>query len=202
MPSSLVTHLRRNLIAYVALFVALGGTSYAAVSLPRNSVGTAQVKKSAVTSAKVKNGSLVAKDFKAGQLPRGAQGLKGDTGATGVQGPAGVDGATGEKGDKGDAGADATKLWAVVNTNGSLARGSGVTASTRPVPAQYTVTFNRDVSKCAYIAVAGNATSGANPPNNFAAVTPGVSNVNAVFVEMRDHEGFDDDASFHLAVFC
>jgi hypothetical protein len=35
-------HVRQQLVGYVALFVALGGVSYAAVSLPRNSVGSAQ----------------------------------------------------------------------------------------------------------------------------------------------------------------
>ena len=68
----------------VALFVALGGASYAAVKIPKNSVGAAQIKKNAVTSAKVKDRSLLAKDFKAGQIPAGA---KGETGATGPAGP-------------------------------------------------------------------------------------------------------------------
>jgi len=46
------------LVACIALFVALGGTSYAAIKLPANSVGTKQIKKSAVTAAKVKNATL------------------------------------------------------------------------------------------------------------------------------------------------
>ncbi|MEA2492586.1 MAG: hypothetical protein QOJ29_497 [Thermoleophilaceae bacterium] len=61
-------------VALIALFVALGGTGYAAMKLPRNSVGSAQLKSDAVRSSKVKNRSLLAKDFKAGQLPRGARG--------------------------------------------------------------------------------------------------------------------------------
>jgi hypothetical protein len=85
-------------IACIALTVALGGTSYAAVTLPRGSVGTAQLKKNAVVSAKVKNRSLLAVDFKRGQLPRGARGPQGPSGATGATG------ATGAKGDKGDTG--------------------------------------------------------------------------------------------------
>jgi len=41
-------------IGIIALFVALGGTSYAAiVTLPRNSVGTAQPKNGAVTAKKI-----------------------------------------------------------------------------------------------------------------------------------------------------
>jgi hypothetical protein len=37
----------------------------------------------------VRDSSLLAKDFKAGQLPAGPQGPQGETGATGLQGPAG-----------------------------------------------------------------------------------------------------------------
>jgi hypothetical protein len=80
-------------VALVALLAALAGTSYAAVQLPANSVGTKQLKKNAVTGKKVKNRSLKAIDFATGQLPKGA---KGD------QGPQGVQGAQGPKGDKGD----------------------------------------------------------------------------------------------------
>jgi hypothetical protein len=81
-------YLRQNVLACVALFIALGGVSYAA-ALPRNSVGSQQIKKDAVTSAKVKNGSLKALDFGTGQLPSGAIGAKGDPGPTGPAGPAG-----------------------------------------------------------------------------------------------------------------
>jgi hypothetical protein len=80
-------------LAFVALLVALAGTSYAAVQLPANSVGTKQLKKNAVISKKVKNRSLKAVDFATGQLPRGPQGPQG---AQGPQGP------PGPKGDKGD----------------------------------------------------------------------------------------------------
>ena len=83
----------------MALIVALGGTSYAAVVLPRNSVGSSQLKKNAVisskvkseavTSSKVKDRSLLARDFMPGQLVAGHQGPTGATGATGATGPRG-----------------------------------------------------------------------------------------------------------------
>lgn len=47
-------------ISLIALFVALGGTSYAALNLPKNSVGAKQLKKNAVTVTKIKNGSVTA----------------------------------------------------------------------------------------------------------------------------------------------
>ena len=48
------------LIALIALMVALGGTSYAAVTLPANSVGTKQLTKNAVTTPKIKNRAVTA----------------------------------------------------------------------------------------------------------------------------------------------
>lgn len=78
-----------NVTATLALIVALGGTSYAAINLPANSVGSRQIKPravagsdlraNAVTSAKIRNGSLRARDFRAGQLPAGPQGPPGAT---------------------------------------------------------------------------------------------------------------------------
>lgn len=41
-------HLRRNVIAYVALFVALGGTGYAATSRPAQSAGATQLRNHSV----------------------------------------------------------------------------------------------------------------------------------------------------------
>ena len=54
----ILSHLKSNAIAYLALFIALGGTSYAAISLPANSVGTRQIRNGAVTIKKVANGSI------------------------------------------------------------------------------------------------------------------------------------------------
>jgi hypothetical protein len=97
-------YLRQHHLGLAALFVALGGTSYAAVTLPRNSVGANQLRANSVTSAKVKDRSLTAKDFKSGQLPAGEKGATGATGPQGPQGPAGANGAPGATGDQGPAG--------------------------------------------------------------------------------------------------
>jgi hypothetical protein len=88
-----------NVMSTLAVFIALGGTSMAAVHLPRNSVSAAiakgavtgpKIHNGAITAAKVKRGSLLASSFKAGQLPAGPagpQGPKGDPGP--ATGPAG-----------------------------------------------------------------------------------------------------------------
>jgi hypothetical protein len=55
-------------VACIALFVALSGAGYAAYTLPRNSVGTAQLKANAVTSVKIKNGQVRAADVGVNQI--------------------------------------------------------------------------------------------------------------------------------------
>ncbi len=62
-----------NIMSTVGVFIALGGVSYAAMTLPKNSVGPAQVKSNAVSSSKVRNGSLGGWDVKNGSL-RGGDG--------------------------------------------------------------------------------------------------------------------------------
>lgn len=64
----LLAHLRGNAIAYAALFVALSGTALAASGLPRNSVGTAQLKNRAVTGSKVALHTLTGANVAKGTL--------------------------------------------------------------------------------------------------------------------------------------
>jgi hypothetical protein len=45
-------------VSVIALFVALGGVGYAAVSVPDNSVGTNQLRNGAVTNAKIRNNAV------------------------------------------------------------------------------------------------------------------------------------------------
>jgi hypothetical protein len=76
-----------NVIATVALFVALGGSSYAAFALPKNSVGSRQLKSHAVTPKKVARSTV--KLFKGQKGDRGPIGPPGIQGSTGSQGPTG-----------------------------------------------------------------------------------------------------------------
>lgn len=108
MPHGIRRHLSfANVASLSALVFAMGGTGYA-LTIPKNSIGSAQIKQSAVansdirasavTGAKVKNGSLQANDFAANQLPagpRGLQGLKGDPGTPGAPGATGATGTVG-----------------------------------------------------------------------------------------------------------
>jgi hypothetical protein len=55
MVKGFIRFVQHNSIALLALFVALGGTTYAATALPPNSVGVKQLKKSAVVTTKIAN---------------------------------------------------------------------------------------------------------------------------------------------------
>jgi hypothetical protein len=73
-----------NVVACIALFVALGGASYAATQLPKNSVGAAQLKKHSVTQSKL--ASALLKALKGAQGPVGPMGPPGLTGRDGSNG--------------------------------------------------------------------------------------------------------------------
>lgn len=111
MLSKLRTHRPSHgvVVAYLALFVALGGSSYAAIkvtgkNVPKDALTGADIKN--LTGADVTNNSLdsrdvrnlLASDFQAGQLPVGPQGPKGDKGDKGEKG------AQGDQGDQGPSG--------------------------------------------------------------------------------------------------
>ncbi len=89
-----------NVVATLALFVALGGSSYAAILITGKNV-----KDNSLTTKDIKDRSLLKKDFKAGQLPVGRRGATGAPGAQGAKGDTGAQGAPGAQGAKGDTGA-------------------------------------------------------------------------------------------------
>src|SRR4051812_35665586 len=82
-------------VALMALFIALGGSSYAALKvgskqIVNNSVRSKDIRNNDVRSTDVRNRSLLKKDFKPGQLPAGPQGPPGPSnlsGLTTVEGP-------------------------------------------------------------------------------------------------------------------
>jgi hypothetical protein len=95
-------------ISLIALFVALGGTSYAVVTLPKNSVGSAQVINGSLQKGDLSRKAVAALKGSRGpeglQGARGPSGVPGATGSQGAQGLPAAPGAEGLKGDKGDTG--------------------------------------------------------------------------------------------------
>jgi hypothetical protein len=152
-------------VACLALLVALGGTSVAAVTaIPRNSVGTPQLRAHAVTGSKVKNGTLAtadvrdgtltAADFLAGQLPSGPQGPQGDPGPQGNPGPQGDPGPKGERGPSG-----------VVMGTGVVGGGANPTSTTAFFGATAPATVSHASQRVLVIA---NATFGAGGSTAYA----------------------------------
>jgi Collagen triple helix repeat (20 copies) len=90
MVSRIVTEVRRNIVAWLALFVALSGTSLAASHYIITS--TKQIKPSAL------------KQLRGARGPAGPSGAGGTNGATGAQGPTGKEGPKGKEGPTGKEG--------------------------------------------------------------------------------------------------
>ena len=133
-PGRILAELRRHSVSALALFLVLGGSAYAAVTLGPGSVGSREIANhsvqtedlaphavtmmkiepnavtasriapDAVNSDDVEDGSLIAADFHRGVLLQGPAGERGPRGLTGLRGAKGETGDQGPKGDTGDQG--------------------------------------------------------------------------------------------------
>jgi hypothetical protein len=165
-------------IAFLALFVALGGVTYAAAT---------------IGSDDIINGSIRNRDFKDGTL-RGQEAKRNGFGGGAIKEStlAKVDNA---------AVADGVSRHAVVNADGTLARGRGTTSSAKSAAGQYQVVFDGVVTDCAVSATLADPATGA-PPSGEVAAGLVASNANAVEVATRDSAGVAGDRPFHLILSC
>lgn len=187
-----------NVMATVAVFIALGGTSYGAFvvtgrNVKNSSLTGRDVKNNSLTGADVKglrsaditNGSLLARDFKAGQLPAGAKG---------------------EKGDKGDTGTGGARLLAKITAPGAkIEYGSGVTGATRIAPGQVNVTFNRSLEGCVPVASTGfgNPSPDSDTETGGSSASASLDTFHPNLVEVATGSGGSlVDNGFFLAIFC
>jgi len=181
MPRRLLDRLSSNAIAILALFIALGGTSYAAIKVPRNSVGATQIRVGAVGSSEIRDRSIALKD-----VSRSARSSL--RGAAGPQGPAGA---------QGSAGTPAARHFAAVSAAGIFLRGDA-THGGREGVGSYTVGFADSISACAWTATLGT-TDGTT-------VQAGRITVNdqagAVGVQTYDVAGAAADLPFQVIVAC
>src|SRR4051812_26015992 len=199
-----------NVVSTLALFIALGGTGYAAYSLPRDSVGArelrsgsvghAELRKDAVSSGSVRDGSLSIRDFSA--TARGA--------LTGGPGPAGPAGATGSKGDPGargpqgatgPAGPSPATDWAAIDSGGARVAGTA-TAASNPGFGQFVVSFAHSVAGCATVATLARIPSGPNQDPPAGRITVSATGDGTVLVRTYDASGVLNDFGFNLIVVC
>lgn len=123
-----------NVIATLAMFAALGGSSFAAISITGKqvrdgSLGGRDIHNGSLTSRDVHDGSLLARDFKVGQVPAGPPG---------TQGPRGLQGAKGDRGAPGTALAFA-RVFGSGGVDEARTQGAGLTDAnvTHPAPGFY-----------------------------------------------------------------
>ena len=175
-----------NAVSSLALFIALGGSSYAAITLPRNSVGSAQIRTAAVTGSEIKNGAIHSTDIAKGTRTalHGAAGPTGPAGAAGAQGPAG---------------APAVSYFAAISPAGVATRGDATSAAhVEGGSGSYTVGFARSVSSCAYTAVLG----GTDQTTQAAGYATVRDDGGKAGVQTYDTAGNPADRAFHLIVAC
>lgn len=164
-------------ISLIALFVALGGTSYAAIkigahNLRTGSVGTRAVKNGTLRGRDVRRASLSGREINEGRLGSVPQ-------SEGI-----------------------THFAVVRGSDGAATRSRGVTSATHTSTGRYQVIFNRDVRGCAYSANLGQVDA-TGPSLGQIGVSQLPSNVNGVQVRTGDaNNGGAVNRGFHLVVVC
>ena len=83
-------------------------------------------------------------------------------------------------------------LSAVVDTDGTLVRGSGATSSINANPGSYRVIFKRNVRQCTYVATIGIPGSVGTASPGEINVAGDATNVKGVFVDIQDSTGIDE----------
>ena len=204
-----------NVTSILALFIVLGGVSYAAVTgVTSTGVITGCYQKKTGTlrvirgKQKCASKSEIALSWNQQGIPGtpgapgtrgegGASGAKGETGAQGAQGAQGIQGVQGVQGAQGVAGTPATKLFASVGSTGTLLASSGVVGSVNhPGAGEYKITFNQEVGKCVPVATVSTASVA-----DFIRTRIEANGLVTVFV--TEHNGITEtNAAFYLAVFC
>lgn len=195
-----------NVTSALALFVALGGTSYAAVTLPADSVGRAQIKTSAVGkseaaarsigSSELRNSGVAAPDIKTGAVgPSEVRANAIDSDELADKGIKSADIAD-------DAKAELTAANAVTFRAGAKGDGTGAAGNAKAISRTgagvYSVDLGRDVSACQVSA----AIAGAGATPGFVTVTPGAT-ANVLTVSTFDPVGpAAADRPFNLLVAC
>jgi hypothetical protein len=183
-----------NVMATIAVFVALGGTSYAVTQLPRNSVGSKQIRTGSVGASEIHTNAVRSKDIKnrnvaLRDISLGARkSLRGQPGPAGPQGPQGP---------------AVAAFTAAVLPAGNFARSQG-TASQGANHANegiYRVDFTRDVTAC--YAVASISTTRGNAAGGEILTEIGAgADARSVYVRTSESNGTLKDLPFHLIVTC
>ncbi|HLF68419.1 MAG TPA: hypothetical protein VI503_03670 [Gaiellaceae bacterium] len=208
-------------IACIALAVALGGTGYAQIVLPANSVGTKQLRNNSVASPKIRNAavtnrklarnSVTGAKVKANSLT-GGHVLESSLGQVPSAASAETAASAMNAAQLGGVAADGylrttNVVFGTFTTSAGgasvvEARSKGLTGVSRAAAGFYNATFNRDVSNCTWIATGGN--TGVGTPAYIATTrAPSAGGPNAVGVVVWSGAGAQvDGASVFVEALC
>jgi Collagen triple helix repeat (20 copies) len=206
-----------NVMATVAVFVALGGGAFAATTGLTTKGGTIHGCVSARTHVLtvLKPGKRCGRGHVA--LTFNAKGAPGATGPAGPTGQAGAVGAPGAKGDTGTAGKpgapgtpgtpgkNAVSLFVSTLESGTIVNSSGSVNVSAGGNGSYIVTFPQDVSKCVPTVSIGNTSGNTLPAGSAAARADGPINANDLnLVDVVTHSttGTATNLPFNLAMSC
>jgi len=145
-----IGYLRHNLLGALALFIALGGTSYAATGgFSQGGTLKACVNEEGRVKLLKAGGHCKRGQSAVAWNQAGLQGVKGTTGATGATGAAGAAGAQGPNGADGES---AAVKWGVIGGHAELGAAQGVVEAVENPAHFYEVTFDSDITNCALTA--------------------------------------------------
>jgi hypothetical protein len=179
-----------NVTATLALFFALSGGALAAKHYVISS--TNQINPKVLRALKGKTGPTG---------PAGANGANGTNGAPGTPGKEGSPGKEGKEGKAGAPGAPATKLWAVVSAAGTLEKGSGALSVENVGGGVYRVTFNRNITNCAFLGTVGHPNF-ENTQHGDIDVQGAIGTEDTLYIDTFDNAGTAAERGFNVAVFC
>jgi hypothetical protein len=95
----------------------------------------------------------------------------------------------------------ATVYYAVVDGNGTLARGSTGTSSSRVATGLYQVNFPKDISQCAWVtSIGGPAGTPVPPGETHSSLAPG--STTSLLQQISNSTGVLADRPFHVIVTC
>lgn len=201
------------LVALVALFAALGGTSYAALSA--NSVNSRTIQNGTIRNEDFKDGTLRGQEFKADSL--GGNAIKEQSldasklGAVRLAARAtNADNASkatlATRATLADRATGAARQVAVAADGARSNDRGGVVSVTKTATGRYQVIFDADVRACAYAATLAITPPPADrrdaPVTGEIAAAPLTGNVNGVEIATADSAGLAADRAFQLIVSC
>jgi hypothetical protein len=190
------------IVACVALFAALGGTSYA---LGIGSIGSAEIRDGSIRNVDFKDGTLRGNEFKRDSLGGGA--IK-EQALDGTKIP---QVASAKKADTATTATTATTAagltrQVLVAANGAKSNDRGVVSVAKLADGRYQAIFDTDVRSCGLSATlveqpppVGDPTA---PVTGQIAVAPLDGNANGIHISTTDSAGAYADRSFHLLVSC